>query len=206
MMRWADRLPILNERDSAAPFDAHYIYHTAWAARILAETRPQRHVDISSIMYFGTILSAFIPVDYFEFRPVTLSLSNYTGKSCDLTALPFRDMSIESLSCMHVVEHVGLGRYGDHLDPDGDLKSIEELKRVLCRGGSLLFVVPVGQPLIVFNAHRIYSFGQVVSNFQGYTLRQFALIDDKGSFDFSATEHDADRQHYGCGCFHFIKD
>jgi len=47
---------------------------------------------------------------------------------------------------MNVVEHVGLGRYGEPLDPEGDIKAMRELRRVLAPGGSLLFVVPVGRP------------------------------------------------------------
>ncbi|NDC42314.1 MAG: DUF268 domain-containing protein, partial [Chitinophagia bacterium] len=56
--------------------------------------------------------------------------------------LPFESDSIPSLSCMHTIEHVGLGRYGDQLDPQGDLKAIAELKRVVQPGGDLLFVTP----------------------------------------------------------------
>jgi hypothetical protein len=59
---------------------------------------------------------------------------------------------------MHVIEHIGLGRYGEALDPDGDLKAIRELVRVLAAGGNLLVVVPVGRPRIQFNAHRIYDY------------------------------------------------
>ena len=79
---------------------------------------------------------------------------------------------------MHVAEHIGLGRYGDPLDPDGDLKAMGELKRVLAPGGLLLFVVPVGQPRVCFNAHRIYSYGQIVEAFAKLYLEEFALIPD----------------------------
>jgi hypothetical protein len=68
---------------------------------------------------------------------------------------------------MHVVEHVGLGSYGDSLDPNGDLKAMSELKRVLSINGNLLFVVPVGKPRVMFNAHRIYSYEQIIECFKG---------------------------------------
>jgi hypothetical protein len=45
---------------------------------------------------------------------------------------------------MHVVEHVGLGRYGDPIDANGDAQAIKELKCVLWPGGVLYFVVPTG--------------------------------------------------------------
>ena len=123
--------------------------------------------------------------------------------------LPFPTESLESLSCMHVVEHVGLARYGDPLDYDGDIKATRELTRVVAFGGSLLFVVPIGgQPRIQFNAHRIYTYEQVLALFSDMNLTEFALIPDDGATEGlirHANPNQAAKQHYGCGCFHFIK-
>ena len=82
----------------------------------------------------------FRAVDFYDFRPAPLSLPDLFAGAADLTALlPFADNSIHSLSCMHVLEHIGLGRYGDPLDPDGDLKAIGELVlRVVARRFDLL--------------------------------------------------------------------
>src|SRR5690606_3594408 len=88
--------------------------------------------------------------------------------------------SIESISCMHTVEHVGLGRYGDPLDYDGDLKAIAELKRVVAPNGSLLFVVPLGaENIICFNAHRIYNKEQVLTLFSDMELKEFAFVPEE---------------------------
>jgi hypothetical protein len=162
-------------------------------------------VDISSTLHFCSIVSAFIPVKFYDYRPADLCLSGLSSEFADLLALPFPSASVESLSCMHTVEHVGLGRYGDPIDPDGDLKAIAELKRVLAPGGSLLFVAPVGRPKIVFNAHRIYAYDQVVSYFADLDLREFALVPDRGPLITLATKALADAQTYGCGCFWFQK-
>ena len=205
---WSDRYPCLGDDTATTPFDRHYVYHTAWAARILAETRPKVHVDISSDIRFCTLVSAFVPIEFYDYRPADLQLSGLRSGAADLTALHFPTDSVESLSCMHVIEHIGLGRYGDPLDPEGDLKSIAELKRVTARGGQLLFVVPVGQPRIMFNAHRIYGYDQVLEYFDGMRLREFALIPDDpadGALIRNATKAMADRQSYGCGCFAFVK-
>jgi SAM-dependent methyltransferase len=205
-LNWADRLPCLDDRTATTGFDRHYVYHTAWAARVLARTRPASHVDISSLLYFGGIVSAFLPVQFYDYRPADLKLSNLTTGAVDLTSLPFGDRSIESLSCMHVVEHIGLGRYGDPLDPDGDLKAMSELARVLAPGGSLLYVVPVGKPLVRFNGCRIYAVEQVVSSFGELELAEFALIPDDpalGGLVVGAAKELADAQDYGCGCFWF---
>lgn len=204
---WTESFPCLDDRTpNTADFARDYLLHTAWAARVLADTRPAQHVDISSYVYFAALVSAFVPVAYYEYRPADLPLSNLTSHRCDLLALPFADASVRSLSCMHVVEHVGLGRYGDPLDPAGDLKAISELQRVLAVGGDLLFVVPVGRPRVVFNAHRIYSYEQVVDAFHELRLTQTALIpDDTSRILVDSRPEDFRAQNYGCGCFWFTR-
>jgi SAM-dependent methyltransferase len=205
---WKDRLPCLGDNTGATGFDRHYVYHPAWAARVLARTRPAEHVDISSTLHFCSIVSAFVPVSFYDYRPADLKLGGLASGQADLSALPFADRSVRSLSCMHVVEHVGLGRYGDPLDPEGDLKAVAELRRVLAPGGDLLFVVPIGRPKIMFNAHRIYSYEQVLSYFSGLELKEFALVPDDprdGGLIYDATQEQADRQTYGCGCFWFSR-
>ncbi|MBA4384741.1 MAG: hypothetical protein C0410_08395 [Anaerolinea sp.] len=202
---WSNRYPILDENTGTTSFDSHYIYHPAWATRIIAKIRPSVHIDISSTLTFCTMLSAFIPVRFYDYRPANLNLEGLVSERADLLNLPFEDASISSLSCMHVIEHIGLGRYGDPLDPDGDLKAIAELKRVLKPGGSLFFVTPVGKPRIQFNAHRIYSHEQIVEYLSGFEIRQFALVDDNGLFTIDADPAYANQQNYGCGCWWFVK-
>lgn len=189
-------------------FDRHYIYHTGWAARKIKELNPQIHIDISSSLYFSTIVSAFVPIKFYDYRPAMLKLSNLDCLHEDLTNLQFESNSIFSLSCMHTVEHVGLGRYGDPIDPNGDLKAIGELKRVLAAGGSLLFVVPIGKPVLRFNAMRIYSYDQIISYFAEFTLKEFSLIHEyaeDGEITTDAPKALADNEDYGCGCFWFVK-
>jgi hypothetical protein len=210
-VRWEDRLALLGDRTSATSFDRHYVYHTAWAARIVAETRPSEHVDISSSLYFSGIVSAFVPVKFYDYRPAALHLENLDCGSGDLTKLAFADRSIASLSCLHVIEHIGLGRYGDAMDPEGDLKALGELQRVLGVGGSLLLAIPVGRPRVCFNAHRVYSAGMIRGALAELRLERFWLLPDSdmaGSPGLiaDAPEEMVARQDYGCGCFWFKRD
>jgi hypothetical protein len=107
---------------------------------------------------------------------------------------------------MHVIEHIGLERYGDPLDAKGDLKAITELKRVLSQDGNLLFVVPLGERAVIqYNAHRIYTYKQILSYFSELKLISFSYINDDGIFIPQAGEKDTADQVYGCGCFQFQK-
>jgi len=204
----SDAYPCIKDKTIKTGFDRHYVYHTAWAARKVREINPEYHIDISSSLYFSGIVSAFIPVRFYDYRPADIALSNLASLQADLMALPFENESIRSLSCMHVVEHIGLGRYGDKLDYDGDIKAVNELKRVLVTGGSLLFVVPVGRiAKIEFNAHRIYTYEMVNNMFDGLSLKEFALIPEiSGNIMFGQEAIDKSKsEKYACGCFWFIK-
>ena len=201
-----DIYPCLTDKIKQTPFDHHYTYHPAWAARILAKTNPEYHVDFSSILSFGSIVSAFIPIKFYDYRPADLKLSNWESGFADLTNLPFETNSQSSISCMHTIEHIGLGRYGDPLDASGDLKAIEELKRIVKPGGDLLFVTPVGRSRIEFNAHRIYGYQQIIDYFSPLQLIEFSLIPDAGGIINNADPELVVKQNYGCGCFWFKKN
>ena len=208
-LAWKDLKPCLTDATPFTGFDRHYIFHTAWAARILAETRPNTHIDISSSLYFVGCVSAFVPITFLDYRPANLYLSGLTEGVVNLSNLQFQSNSLKSLSCMHVVEHIGLGRYADTLDYDGDLIACKELTRVLAPGGQLLFVVPIGaEAKIMFNAHRIYTYSQVAGMFNDLVVEQFCLIPESaadGELVPWPSETLLQKQIYGCGCFLFRK-
>jgi len=198
--------PCLDDDKKRIPFEPHYFYHPAWAARILRETAPARHVDISSSFVFVGWVSAICPTEYYEYQPPEVKLDGLTVGRADLCALPFADHSIHSLSSMHVVEHVGLGRYGDKPDPDGDIKAAEEIERVLAAGAHFLFVAPMAErSRIEFNAHRIYSHQAILDLFPNLEVVEFSLVLDNHR-DGLIRYADPARLHgqvFACGCFHF---
>src|SRR5205809_4807232 len=96
-LRWGERQPRLDDRTRATPFDAHYVYHTAWAARCVAAIAPEVHVDISSSLHFCTIVSAFMPVRFYDYRPAALRLSGLASGQADLSCLRLATGSVASL-------------------------------------------------------------------------------------------------------------
>ena len=201
--------PFLDDNNPVMGFDAHYMYHMAWAARMVRKFGPKQHVDISSHIYFSSQLSAWIPTTFYDFRvPKVKGLKGLTVEQADLCALKFETDSIDSLSCMHTIEHIGLGRYGDSIDSKGDALAAAELSRVLSPGGQLLIVVPVGDPKLEFNAQRIYSFEMVTSLFSQLLLKSFSLMPDdfaQTGFIENARPDLVREQRFGCGCFVFEK-
>lgn len=199
----------INDWSNTHDFDHHYVYHTAWASRILYTEKPEKHIDISSDIRFSSLVSTFIKTEYYDIRKLKIELSGLITGVADLVDLPFQSESISSLSCMHVVEHCGLGRYGDVLDPKADLKAINELIRVLKPEGKLYFVVPVAsEPRINFNAHRVYSHKQVMDYFSELKLIEFSLIPDDyrdGTLIRNPSSIILNKQKYGCGCYLFTK-
>jgi len=199
--------PRLDEDTETLNFDKHYVYNVGWAARILSETRPMKHVDISSLDYFVSVASAFVPIDFYEFRNTSIKgLAGLVCGTADLVALPFADNSIGSLSCLHVIEHIGLGRYGDIVDAGGDRKAAQELSRVLAPGGQLLMAAPCGKPQLIYNGQRIYSYQMMMDLFSGLKLREFSLLSCL-TYDFirNADPKLVEQEIGGCGLWWFTK-
>ncbi len=209
-LSYNDMWPCLSDKTSETDFERHYVYHLAWAARCVKKINPKLHVDIGSRLFFPTILSAFVPTDFYDYRPADIVLSGMGSYQGDLTKLPFKDNELASVSCLHTLEHIGLGRYGDPIDANGDLTAMKELARVTAPGGSLLVAVPMGEKMrIQFNAHRIYAYDDFLSYFPGFTLQNFAYISDEGKREpiiEDATAADIKNDVMGCGCFWLIKD
>lgn len=201
----ADSYPCLTDWSTETPFDAHYFYQGAWLARKIGAAKPTRHVDVgSSVMTIG-VLSAFVDTLFIDYRPLRAGLAGLHSVADNITRLSLADDSVRSLSCLHVIEHIGLGRYGDPLDPGGSRKAAAELKRVLMPGGSLYLSAPVGRQRVCFNAHRVFAPGTLQSLFPELEMVSFSLVDDRGTFIESATLAEAERLDYGCGMFEFRK-
>jgi hypothetical protein len=82
------------------------------------------------------------------------------------------------------IEHSGLGRYGDMLNPWGDLIAMARSWCLVRPGGFGVVGVPTGPDRIGFNSHKIYgplAYAQLFANWeQLYTETDFSKYDANG--------------------------
>lgn len=172
--------PQLNDKTETHNFDAHYLYQGIWAYKKILKQEPLEHVDVGSQYEFLAYLSSITRVTFVDIRRVESDFKNIQFKYGTILKLPYLDNSLNSVSCLHVAEHIGLGRYGDPLDPNGTMLAAKELQRVLAPGGLLYFSLPTGRPATYFNAHRVHSPDMIVKYFNQLELVELSgVLDDR---------------------------
>ncbi len=199
--------PILNDYSPNHEIDYHYTYHPAWALRVLLSYKSSIHIDLASKLDFALSASAFMKVEYHDYRNVNIKINNFKSVFTDISKLPFEDNAVHSLSCMHVLEHIGLGRYGDPIALGADEDTAREIVRVIAKQGHFIFVTPLAnKSRLEFNAHRVYTYENIVNKlFNELQLLEFSLVTDNGEFIQHCDTKILTSQSYACGCFHFIK-
>lgn len=185
----------------------HYFHQDLWMAKKIYNSKQTTHYDVGSrIDGFVAHLLTFCKVNYVDIRPLNSKIENLNFIQGSILNLPFETESIESLSCLHVIEHIGLGRYGDPIDPLGHIKSAEELIRVLKPGGILYFSTPIGKEFLHFDAHRVFSIQTIKTMFHSLEMIEFAYLNDKSEEVLSEfVDSEINNLEYGCGLFLFKK-
>lgn len=206
-------------RKNAGRIDGHYFYMDILVAKKILENKPCHHYDIGSRIegLISHLIAMGIPTTMIDIRPFPIKnagcgiakLDFIQGDATDLKAV--EDNSIESLSTLHAVEHFGLGRYGDDVNPNACFAAMSALSRVLKPRGHLYFAVPVGKTeKVCFNAHRIFHPRTIVESFPSLTLENMYLIHDMEVSAYTPDEA-ADKKYssiigdYDCGIFIFTK-
>lgn len=197
--------PMVHDKVSLTPIDTHVFYNKLWCFEHVLKNKPKSHVDVASAYDFSGFLSKIVPVTFIDIRPFDAKLKNLSIKKGSVLDLPYKDGSIESLSCMHVVEHIGLGRYGDPLDPRGSELACKELSRVLAKKGRLYFALPIGRERICFNAHRVHDPKTIIKYFKDLKLISFSVVDDKRDYYENVDYNKHSNLEYGNGLFLFEK-
>ena len=206
--------PCLQEKDlESGVLAEHYFYQDLYVARKVFQNNPVRHVDIGSrIDGFVAHVASFREIEVLDVRDLHLGLPHIRFTRADLSAkeFPLTDYC-DSLSCLHALEHFGLGRYGDPVDYDGHLVGWENMHRMLKKEGKFYFSVPIGEQRIEFNAHRVFSISYLLALMEkAYDIESFAYINDAGNFISDAALDEASVREnfgcrYGCGIFELTK-
>mgnify|MGYP003644126642 CR=1 FL=1 len=90
----------------------------------------------------------------------------YNVPNCEYNNLQCRDYfeffeknsnTFDAIITFSSIEHSGLGRYGDPLDPNGDIKAMECVHANLVDNGLVIWGAPVGKDALSWNVHRVYG-------------------------------------------------
>lgn len=206
--------PCLADRyETSGTAGGAYFHQDLLVAQWLARDSPEFHVDVGSrVDGFVAHVASFREIEVIDIRPIRSSASGVRFRQMDLMAEPFplKDYC-DSLSCLHALEHFGLGRYGDPVNYDGYARGWEHLHEMLRPGGRLYFAVPIGPQRVEFDAHRVFGVPSLVKMMEGrYEIERFAYVDDAGEVHTGADPRgDAARNSFGCrwgcGIFSLIK-
>lgn len=201
-------VPQLGEdHEDAGSATGHYFWQDLLVARRIAATDPAKHLDIGSrIDGFVAHLLAFRDVQIVDVRALTSTIPGLSFLRADGRTLEgIEDRTVESLSSLHALEHFGLGRYGDDLDPNGHRKGMLATQRVLARGGRLWISFPIGNPRVQFNAQRVIDPLEPIELLTELNLVNFTAIPSSGDPRFSADPHEFRNDDQWCGVYEFTR-
>lgn len=188
-----------------------YFQHDLWAAKHIISNGTKEHFDIGSRVdgFVTHLLAAGIKVNMIDIRPFP-GVEKVENLSCivdDATMMSqIEDNSLMSLSAISSLEHFGLGRYGDPIDPEACFKCFAQMQKKMKDGGKLYLSVPVGKERVVFNAHRIFYAGTVVSCFAELKLIEYSVVANKEiEHNVDINKYDGYDSGYVMGLFYFMK-
>ncbi len=158
--------------DSAGDIKS-YFWQDLWAAQRIYRNRVNVHYDIGSRLdgFIAHLISFQQRVCMIDIRPLNQKIKGMDFIRSDATELDaFEDESIDSLSALCSLEHFGLGRYGDPIDPEACFKCFAAIQRKIKKGGHFYLSVPIGRECVCFNAHRVFSIETILQEFNKMDL------------------------------------
>ncbi|MHB1354750.1 MAG: DUF268 domain-containing protein [Anaerolineae bacterium] len=211
---WGPVHPCLADYDDASgSASGHYFHQDLLVARRVYARCPERHVDVGSRLD-GLVahIACFRSLEVLDVRSSPFEIPNVLFRCGDITNLSAELVGCaDSVSCLHTLEHIGLGRYGDPLCYDGHLLGLHGLHSLLKPEGTLYLSVPIGPLRIEFNAHRVFSVEYMLDHLAPlFSLACFSFVDDQGNLHESIALDDHlvltnCECYYGCGIFELIK-
>lgn len=200
--------PVYFDRfENAGEIPRHYFFQDIWAAKKVYQSKLDKHFDIGSRLDgFISHCLVFCKVTMLDIRPLKKKINGLSFIQCNCMNMSnIRSGSISSLSSLHAIEHFGLGRYGDPVNPNGYLDVIKEMQRVVKKNGNIYVSVPIGKQRVEFNAHRIFDPKNIIDLFGYCKLVDFCIVDDNNDYFENVDFQKYRNSNYSCGLFHFKK-
>lgn len=202
--------PIYFDRfEEAGEVPKHYFLQDLWAGKKVFKSGVKKHYDVGSrIDSFISHCLVFCKVVMLDVRPLKSTIQNLEFIQADCMNMSnIKTNSIDSISSLHAIEHFGLGRYSDPIDPMGYQKAISEIIRVTKKNGDIYFSGPIGMQRVEFNAHRVYDPKHIIDLFEkgNCKLMEFSAIDDTNKLVENTSPSKFRGAQYSCGLFHFKK-
>lgn len=178
--------PCLNDRGAdGGVASGAYFHQDLFVAQRIFDANPSIHVDVGSrIDGFVAHVASFRSIEVVDIRPIVGSVKNITFMQANFMSPSIGKLSqyCDSASCLHALEHFGLGRYGDPVMHDGHLAGLRNLHALLSEGGTLYLSVPIGPQRVEFDAHRIFSVSYLLEIIAPlFTVESFSYVDDSGA-------------------------
>lgn len=172
-------LPALHDlHDTGGMAKGHYFWQDLICAQWIAAENPIDHFDIGSRLDgFIAHLASFRQVWQLDIRPNKTIIPNVNFLQGDAqdNLLPFSN-TFDSVSCLHSVEHFGLGRYGDTLQIDGHEIGVKNIASCVKVNGHLYLSFPIGEPSTQFNSQRIIDPNLPIELLSNFELIDFVVI------------------------------
>ena len=205
--------PILSDfYQQAGSLARHYFKQDLHVASLVFNAAPHRHLDVGSRLDgFVAHVASFRKIEVMDIRPLKdIVHQNISFVQANLMLEnPALANTFDSISCLHAIEHFGLGRYNDPIDPDGHITGFHNLLKILRVGGNLYVSFPIGHKTEVqFNAQRVFHPSAILSwanDAHQIELTRFDYIDDDEILHENASPAKNLGTNEGCGIYTFIK-
>jgi hypothetical protein len=206
-------MPIYKDyRKQAGTATGHYFHQDLLVAGYVHQASPKRHIDIgSSIEGFVAHVASFRPIEVCDVRALAdTGHPNISFKQMDLMdSAKVEANACDSLSCLHAIEHFGLGRYGDPINPNGHIDGFKNLLKMLAADGTLYISFPIGNvDKVVFNAHRVFAPKSILGWQSEVAIEvvKFSYVDDAGNLHREVGMDAVPLSlQYGCGIYSIVK-
>lgn len=207
-------LPCLHDwHEEGGSTKNEYFWQDLLVAKKIFTANPKKHVDIGSrVDGFVAHVASFRDIEVLDIRPITTNIPGVTFNQADLmNPATVTANYCDSLSCLHALEHFGLGRYGDPIDPRGYESGIRNMARILSPEGILYLSVPVGIARVEFNAQHVFAPNTIVAIAEDnqLLLQEFSSFTAEDGFIKTDSTYETlssiGKKHYRLGLFIFKK-